>query len=171
MVKMFNISAKGIGIGGFGLLEAVITIIIIGLAMSAVTESFIVGSAKSSNIVNEEIAANVAKRTMAELNYCRNGGEVSGVCTAFKPGTWSKLNFYTSPQGPTNVNNECFYTIIKAQYVDFSDTNGIGTIDGSSKDYIQTLVQTGWFALIGEKCKAPLESYPLVTLSNIYANY
>ncbi|HEC24828.1 MAG TPA: hypothetical protein ENI54_02255, partial [bacterium] len=62
---MFNISAKGIGIGGFGLLEAVITIIIIGLAMSAVTESFIVGSAKSSNIVNEEIAANVAKRTMA----------------------------------------------------------------------------------------------------------
>ncbi|MFW0884933.1 hypothetical protein ACMCNP_07855 [Candidatus Acidulodesulfobacterium sp. H_13] len=166
---MFNV--KGIGIGGFGLLEAVITIIIIGLAMSAVTESFIVGSAKSSNIVNEEIAANVAKQTMAELNYCRNGGSVSGVCTA---NNISSLVFYTSPQGPTNVNNECFYTTIKAQNVDFSDTGGIIVNgNGSSKDYIQTIVQTGWFALIDGECRTPSAgtSYPLVTLSNIYANY
>ena len=52
---------------GFSLIEIVFTIIIIGLAMGAITESFIAGSAKSVNIVNEETAA---------LNYCRNGGTV-----------------------------------------------------------------------------------------------
>lgn len=63
---------------GFGLLETVLTIIIIGLSMSAIIESFIVGSAKSVNIVNQETVVNIAKQTMAEINYCRNGGTVSG---------------------------------------------------------------------------------------------
>ena len=53
---------------GFSLIEIVFTIIIIGLAVGAITESFIAGSAKSVNIVNEETAVNVAKQEMAALN-------------------------------------------------------------------------------------------------------
>ena len=166
---------------GFSLIEIVFTIIIIGLAMGAITESFIAGSAKSVNIVNEETAVNVAKQEMAALNYCRNGGTpTSGVCSAFNNtgsnSTWNNpTTFYISPQGPTNVNNECFYTTITASNVDFTDTNGNGTIplNGSSPDFIQTIVQTGWFASnAGGSCPttAPA-SYPYVTLSTVYANY
>ena len=154
---------------GFSLLEIVITIIIIGLALSAIAESFIVGSAKSVNIVNQQTAVNVAKQTMAELNYCRNGGNVSGVCSAFKGNT----SFYTSPEGPVNINNECFYTTISAANVDFIDTNGNGNISSkSSNNFIQTIVQTGWFALnSGGTCPAAPASYPSITLSTVYANY
>ena len=163
---------------GFSLIEIVFTIIIIGLAMGAITESFIAGSAKSVNIVNEETAVNVAKQEMAALNYCRNGGNVTGangsVCTAFNNSTWGNpSNFFTTPQVPTTpINNECFYTVVNAQNVNFQDTSGNGTIQGSSADFIQTIVQTGWFASnAGGGCPPPPASYPYVTLSTVYANY
>ena len=165
---------------GFSLIEIVFTIIIIGLAMGAITESFIAGSAKSVNIVNEETALNVAKQEMAVLNYCRNGGTpTSGVCSAFNNtdsnSTWNNpTTFYISLQGPTNVNNECFYTKITASNVYFKDKGGNGTIplNGSSPDFIQTIVQTGWFASnAGGSCPTPPASYPYVTLSTVYANY
>ena len=172
---MFKHIKKAKDTGGFSLLEIVITIIIIGLALSAIAESFIVGSAKSVNIVNEETAVNVAKGITAALNYCRNGGTVTGVCSAFNGGTWNNpSSFYTSPQGPTIVNNECFYTTVTAQSVDFQDTSGSGTLEGSGSppDFIQTIVQTGWFALnAGGSCPTPPASYPFVTLSTVYANY
>ncbi len=176
---------------GFSLIEIVFTIIIIGLAMGAITESFIAGSAKSVNIVNEETAVNVAKQEMAALNYCRNGGTVTGVCSAFinngsncnggNPSTWNcPSSFYTTPQVPTNpINNECFYTTVNAQNVDFQDTSGNGYISGSSPDFIQTVVQTGWFVYSGSgNCPAPPTgcpgtpgSCPYITLSTVYANY
>ena len=180
-----NKKIKKIDKNGFSLLEIVITIIIIGLSLSAIAESFIVGSAKSVNIVNEETAVNVAKQEMAALNYCRNGGSVSGVCRAFNntggacnsgnPDTWnSPSSFYTTPEGPTIVNNECFYATITASNVDFKDVGGSGNIRGSSSpfDFIYTIVQTGWFALnAGGTCPAPPASYPSITLSTVYANY
>ena len=182
---MFKHIKKVKNTGGFSLLEIVLTIIIIGLALSAITESFIVGSAKSVNIVNEETAVNVAKREMAALNYCRNGGNpTSGVCKAFNnngnsncqvgnPDTWDCPSSFLIPQGPTLVNNECFYTTVNAQNVDFSDSNGNGIISGSSTtDFIQTIVQTGWFASNADgSCPTPPASYPYVTLSTVYANY
>jgi type II secretory pathway pseudopilin PulG len=185
---MFKHIEKVKNTGGFSLLEIVLTIIIIGLALSAITESFIVGSAKSINIVNEETAVNVAKQEMAALNYCRNGGSVTRVCTAFNNtgsqncngnpnNTWcNPSSFYTSPQGPTIVNNECFYTTVNAQNVDFTDPysgiNGNGKIQNTSNNFIQTIVQTRWFALNGNgTCPAAPASYPFVTLSTVYANY
>ena len=181
---------------GFSLIEIVFTIIIIGLAVGAITESFIAGSAKSVNIVNEETAVNVAKQEMAALNYCRNGGAVTGVCSAFNnsgnpnncngsnQNTWcNPSSFYTTPQVPTaSVNNECFYTIVNANNVNFTDPykgiNGNGYIQNTSppdspSDFIQTIVQTGWFAYSGSgNCPTtPPASYPYVTLSTVYANY
>ncbi|MCL4428986.1 MAG: prepilin-type N-terminal cleavage/methylation domain-containing protein [Deltaproteobacteria bacterium] len=176
---------------GFSLIEIVFTIIIIGLAMGAITESFLAGSAKSVNIVNEETAVNVAKGVMAALNYCRNnegsvsGGGVTGVCSAFQSVTWSNpLNFLLSQtQGPTLVNNECFYTYINAGNVNFSENppgSGIGSISGSGSptDFIQVIVQTGWFSPSAGSCPAAPAgcpgtqgSCPYVTLSTVYANY
>jgi len=172
---------------GFSLIEIVFTIIIIGLAMGAITESFIAGSAKSVNIVNEETAVNVAKQITAELNYCRNNegagsgtGGVAGVCNAFTAGTWSSpSSFYTSPQATTApINNQCFYTAITAQQVNFTDNSGSGTIQGSSNNFIQAIVQTGWSAWSGVSCPAPPAgcpgtpgSCPWVTVSTVYANY
>lgn len=170
-----NIAA---GKKGFSLLEIVVTIIIIGLAMGAITESFIVGSAKTVNIVNEETAVNVAKGIMADLNYCRNGGTVAGVCSAFNGGTWNNPSgFLTSPpQGPSPVNNECFYTTINASNVNFfidnNGGNGNGTIQGSSNNYIQIIAKTGWFAENPPgSCPAAPANYPSVTLSTVYADY
>ena len=169
---MFKHIKKVKNTGGFSLLEIVLTIIIIGLALSAITESFIAGSAKSVNIVNEETAVNVAKREMAALNYCRNGGSVSGVCSAFSSTTWSNPSSINTTQRPINVNNECFYTTVTAQNVGFSDTKGNGTISGSSNDFIQVVVQTRWFASnSGGTCPPVPASYPYVTLSTVYANY
>jgi type II secretory pathway pseudopilin PulG len=172
---MFKHIKKVKNTGGFSLLEIVLTIIIIGLALSAITESFIAGSAKSVNIVNEETAVNIAKQEMAALNYCRNGGNVNGVCSAINNNTWtnpSPSSFYTNPQGPKPVNNECFYTTVNAQNVYFLDSNGNGTIKGSSADFIQTIVQTRWFASNADgSCPTPPASYPYVTLSTVYANY
>ncbi|MCL4428175.1 MAG: prepilin-type N-terminal cleavage/methylation domain-containing protein [Deltaproteobacteria bacterium] len=167
---------------GFSLIEIVFTIIIIGLAMGAITESFIAGSAKSVNIVNEETAVNVAKREMAALNYCRNGGPLtSGVCSAFQTrvgsgsSPWIASLPNPSPQVPTLVNNECFYTTVNPKWVNFTDTNGNGTISvsGSPTDFIQTIVQTGWFAANGggTSCPAVPANYPYVTLSTVYADY
>ena len=190
---MFKHIKKVKNTGGFSLLEIVLTIIIIGLALSAITESFIVGSAKSVNIVNEETAVNVAKREMAALNYCRNGGNpTSGVCKAFNnngnsncqvgnPDTWDCPSSFLIPQGPTLVNNECFYTAVNASNVNFIDNGGSGKIcvPGSpgcglnSNNFIQTIVKTGWFAYSGSgNCPTtPPASYPYVTLSTVYANY
>ena len=169
-----NKKIKKIDKNGFSLLEIVLTIIIIGLSLSAITESFIAGSANSVNIVNEGTAVNVAKQEMAALNYCRNGGNVSGVCSAFNSGTWNNpSSFYTTPEGPTIVNNECFYTTIKALNVNFNDTNGSGAISGNSQDFIQTIVKTRWFALNSDgSCPtSPPASYPSVTVSTIFADY
>ena len=181
---MFKHIKKVKNTGGFSLLEIVLTIIIIGLALSAIAESFIAGSAKSVNIVNEETAVNVAKREMAALNYCRNGGTVgtppNTVCKAFGSGFWNNKNpakYFTSTQGPTNVNNECFYTKISTNCVDFNDTGGSGKIAIVVKcspppGFIQTIVQTGWFASNASgSCPTPPASYPFVTLSTVYANY
>ena len=180
---------------GFSLIEIVFTIIIIGLAMGAITESFIAGSAKSVNIVNEETAVNVAKQEMAALNYCRNGGTVgtppNTVCSAFLNGGGSGSSpWITSFTNPTNlsnfapnqqtqypVNNECFYAIVNARNVYFSDCSGnitSGTSCPPAADFIQTIVKTGWFASNagGGSCPTtPPASYPYVILSTVYANY
>ena len=165
---------------GFSLIEIVFTIIIIGLAMGAITESFIAGSAKSVNIVNEETAVNVAKQEMAALNYCRNGGTpTSGVCSAFDGGFWNNQNpahYFTSPQGPVNVNNQCFYTKISTNCVNFNDNGGTGTIAAGSCNptayFMQAIVQTGWFSANGGgTCPSAPASYPYVTLSTVYADY
>ena len=160
--------------------------------MGAITESFIAGSAKSVNIVNEETAVNVAKQEMAALNYCRNRGIVTGVCNIFNntgnpnctggnQDTWDCPSSFIIPQGPTTVNNECFYTTVKAQNVNFRDTNGNGIIQNTSNNnFIQTIVQTGWFASNagGGSCPTPpagcpgtTGSCPYITLSTVYANY
>ena len=172
---------------GFSLIEIVFTIIIIGLAMGAITESFLAGSAKSVNIVNEETAVNVAKQEMAALNYCRNGESVSGVCSAFKIGvglgsspwiTTSNLSNFAPPQ-KTVINYECFNTTVTASIVNFNDVSGIGTISGSPTNFIQTVVQTGWFSANGggtcpsapAGCPGTAGSCPYVTLSTVYADY
>ncbi len=173
-----------LGRSGFSLLEIIFTIIIIGLAMGAITESFLVGSAKSVNIVNEETATNLAKQIMAELNYCRNGGTpTGGVCTKFNGGTWNSpsSSLDTTQEYPYPINNECYNTSINAQNVYFQDTGGSGTISGSSpSDFIQVIVKTGWFASNagGGSCPAaPVGcpgtpgSCPYVTISTVYANY
>jgi hypothetical protein len=158
--------------------------------MGAITESFLAGSAKSVNIVNEETAVNVAKQEMAALNYCRNGGSVgtkglpgwvcsafnntgSRICNGSNQNTWyCPSSFYTPSLGPTIVNNQCFYTTISASNVDFTDTNGIVTIRGSSPNFIQTIVQTGWFSANGGgTCPKAPANYPYVTLSTVYADY
>ncbi len=51
---MFKRIKKAKDTGGFSLLEIVITIIIIGLALSAIAESFIVGSARNVDIIQLE---------------------------------------------------------------------------------------------------------------------
>ncbi len=171
-----------LGRNGFSLLEIIFTIIIIGLAMGAITESFLVGSAKSVNIVNEETATNLAKEIMAELNYCRNGGTpTGGACTKFNNGTWNNpSSLDTVQEYPYTINNECYNTSINAQNVDFQDTGGSGNITGSSPDFIQVIVQTGWFAgnAGGGSCPAAPAgcpgipgSCPYITLSNVYAKY
>lgn len=112
---------------GFSLLEIVITIVILGISLTAILESFIVGSATSVRIANEVTATNLAKQYMADLNYCSEGGSITntagnagGVCSNFNPpppattpttiwttGTISDYIF--SPQ-VQQINNECFYT-------------------------------------------------------------
>ncbi|MCL4532881.1 MAG: prepilin-type N-terminal cleavage/methylation domain-containing protein [Deltaproteobacteria bacterium] len=172
---------------GFSLIEIVFTIIIIGLAMGAVTESFIVGSAKSINIVNEETALNLAKQEMAALNYCRDGGTpTSGACQAWTTQTstppvspWTTpFKFQEETQPP--INNECFNTKVTAKYVYFNDVNGTGTINlTGSTSFIQAIVQTGWFSANGSvtcpsapaRCPGTEGSCPYVTLSTVYADY
>ncbi len=160
---------------GFSLLEVVITIIIIGLALSAITESFIVGSAKSVNIASEETAMNASKKTISDLDYCRDGGTVGGVCVAFKKGFWNNpSNYYTTPQGPTIINGRCIYLNIVSSCVVFSNSNNGGSIKaGTCGHYIQTVVRTGWFApdASGQCPSSPPPTYPFITISNIYANY
>ncbi len=166
---------------GFSLIEIIFTIIIIGLAMGAITESFIAGSAKSVNIVNEETAVNIVKQTMAALNYCRNGGTIAGICSFEKqknPKTiitiWDNPALLDSTQ-PTPLNNECFYTVATAVCVTLSDTTGKVAITGNcapTANYISAVVNTGWFALnTTGTCPAAPASYPSVTLSTVYANY
>ncbi|MHB8282365.1 MAG: prepilin-type N-terminal cleavage/methylation domain-containing protein [bacterium] len=131
---------------GFSLLEIVITIIILGISLSAILESFIVGSASSVRIANEVTATNLAKQYMADIYYCSEaGGPVynsSGgiICNNFKSangngtgtnningngnsGTsiWNSGasgfgNYIISPQGPVPLNNYCFYTTITPTY-------------------------------------------------------
>ncbi|MHB1694310.1 MAG: prepilin-type N-terminal cleavage/methylation domain-containing protein, partial [bacterium] len=116
---------------GFSLLEIVITIIILGISLSAILESFIVGSASSVRIANEVTATNLAKQYMADIYYCSEaGGPVynsSGgiICNNFKSangnGNGTSIwisgasgfgDYITSPQGPVPLNNYCFYTTI-----------------------------------------------------------
>lgn len=177
-VAMFRRAMKlGKDRNGFSLIEVVITIIIIGLSLSAITESFIVGSAKSVNIVSEETVMNTANQIMSELNYCRNGGTVSGVCVSFKTGFWNNPSgYYTAPQGPISVNGRCLYTRIAANCAVFSNNNngsGGSIRAGACGRYIQVIVRAGWFALNAKgKCPSSLPlTYPFITLSNVYANY
>jgi prepilin-type N-terminal cleavage/methylation domain-containing protein len=126
---------------GFSLLEIVITIIILGISLSAILESFIVGSASSVRIANEVTATNLAKQYMADIYYCSEaGGPVynsSGgkICSNFNSANgnsanatstisiWSTgvsgfSNYITSPQGPIipPLNHYCFYTKITPTY-------------------------------------------------------
>ncbi len=114
---------------GFSLLEIVITIIILGISLTAILESFIAGSATSARIANEITATNLAKQYMADLNYCSEGGSAYGVCFNFNaalPSTrpqpdgisitssiWNGDaaigSYIISPQ-VQQINNECFYT-------------------------------------------------------------
>jgi prepilin-type N-terminal cleavage/methylation domain-containing protein len=170
-----------IGKNGFSLIEIVFTIIIIGLAMGAITESFIAGSAKSINIVNEETALNLAKREMAALNYCRNTGESSPKLIANCP---FENGWPSPPPNPIykysplvyQIKNECFKTVVTANDVNFNDNpNGTGTISPSGNNptyFIQAIVQTGWFSANGSgNCPAVPANYPYVTLSTVYADY
>ncbi len=163
---------------GFSLLEIIVTIIVIAIALVAIVESFIAGSTSSINISNQQTAQNIAKQTMAELYYCRNGG-TTGICS-FKTTTtiWDNPGLLDSTQS-TPLNNECFYTVVKASCAILSDTNGDVSITGSCPapppppaDYISAVVNTGWFALnSGGTCPTPPASYPSVTVSTIFANY
>ena len=103
---------------GFSLLEIVITIIILGISLTAVMESFIAGSATSARIANEITATNLAKQYMADLNYCSEGGKTNGVCCNFNAAPpqggissiWSTGaidSYIISPQ-VQQINNECF---------------------------------------------------------------
>ena len=176
---------------GFSLIEIVFTIIIIGLAMGAITESFIAGSAKSVNIVNEETAMNIAKQTIAAINYCRDGGTpISEVCSAWTTSTptppVSPWITTTLPSTLTQVvsgsiNNECFNTVATAYNGNFEDSNGtIGTNNaGNPITSIQVIVQTGWFSANGGAacpaaptgCPGTPGSCPYVTLSTVFAHY
>ena len=196
---MFKYIKKAKNTGGFSLLEIVLTIIIIGLALSAITESFIAGSAKSVNIVNEETAVNVAKQEMAALNYCRNRGIVTGVCNIFNntgnpnctggnQDTWDCPSSFIIPQGPTPVNNECFYTVVTASNIVLKDNGGSvctssncpPPLPSPSNNIIQTIVKTGWFVSNAgggscpthpAGCPGTTGSCPYITLSTVYANY
>ncbi|RZD15957.1 MAG: prepilin-type N-terminal cleavage/methylation domain-containing protein [Candidatus Acididesulfobacter guangdongensis] len=142
---------------GFSLLEIVITIIILGISLTAILESFIAGSAASVRIANEITATNLAKQYMADLNYCSEGGSVintagntNGVCSNFNAASskggssgsiWSKgatidSYIFQSPQ-VQQINNECFYTAFypsgtneyPTQYITLNDPTGFNSGD------------------------------------------
>ncbi|MHB1679741.1 MAG: prepilin-type N-terminal cleavage/methylation domain-containing protein [bacterium] len=140
---------------GFSLLEIVITIIILGISLSAILESFIVGSASSVRIANEVTATNLAKQYMADIYYCSEAGgpvynssggticnnfnSTNGNGTGTRTGTgniWSSgssfSSYITSPQGPIipPLNNYCFYTTITPTYYSaINSANGNASID------------------------------------------
>ncbi|MHB1645224.1 MAG: prepilin-type N-terminal cleavage/methylation domain-containing protein [bacterium] len=185
---------------GFSLLEIVITIIILGISLSAILESFIVGSASSVRIANEVTATNLAKQYMADIYYCSEaGGHVynsSGgtICNNFNSANgniWNSLssfsNYITSPQGPMPLNNYCFYTTITPTYYStINSANGNASIyingqlnwtpnNNSSAAAIAIVVNTGWYNSIltngTPTCSAPPTAYPSVSLSTIFTNY
>ncbi len=149
ILKLFN-NKKG-----FSLLEIVITIIILGISLSAILESFIAGSASSVRIANEVTATNLAKQYMADIYYCSEaGGHVNNssgvtICNNFgsangngngngnETSIWksgslgSGFSYITSPQGPVPLNNYCFYTTITPTY--YSAINSAG---GNASIYI-----------------------------------
>ncbi|RZD19263.1 MAG: prepilin-type N-terminal cleavage/methylation domain-containing protein [Candidatus Acididesulfobacter diazotrophicus] len=144
LLKLFN-NKKG-----FSLLEIVITIIILGISLSAILESFIVGSASSVRIANEVTATNLAKQYMADIYYCSEaGGPSSGgtICNNFNSANGSSANgsrhsiwniglsgfnqFIISPQGPMPLNNYCFYTTITPTYY-----SAINSANGNASIYI-----------------------------------
>ena len=154
-----------------------ITIIVIAIALTAIVESFIVGSASSVNISNQQTAQNIAKQTMAELYYCRYGG-TGGVCTAFNA-TWeSATNItLTFSQGPTDINNECFYTqgvgnwaILERTAPGYFEYKGIST---TPTKFIRAKITTEWYlpSAGAPPCPTPTVSYPSVVLRTIFAEY
>lgn len=165
---------------GFSLLEIVITIIVIAVSLSAIVESFVIGSVTSVSISNQQVAQNIAKQTMAEFYYCRNGG-TSAICAAFGPSPppsslpWSNPSSLNTTQSISS-NNECFYTTVTANCADVTDTNGDISVSGCPPpplpaSYISAVINTGWFALSGGTCPLPPAAYPSVTVSTIFANY
>ena len=96
---------------GFSLLEIVITIIILGISLSAILESFIVGSASSVRIANEVTATNLAKQYMADIYYCSEaGGPVfnsSGgkICKNFHSANGNSKNKKNSANGNSAKRN------------------------------------------------------------------
>ena len=168
LLKLFN-NKKG-----FSLLEIVITIIILGISLSAILESFIVGSASSIRIANEVTATNLAKQYIADIYYCSEaGGPVynsSGgtICNNFNStngngnSIWSGASgfseYITSPQGPVLLNNYCFYTTITPTYystINSANGNASIYINGqpnwtqnnppTTAAAISIVVQTGWY--------------------------
>lgn len=160
---------------GFSLLEIVITIVILGISLTAILESFIVGSATSVRIANEVTATNLAKQYMADLNYCSEGGSITntagnagGVCSNFNPSpptttpttiwtTGTISDYIFSPQ-VQQINNECFYTTFyPTQHITLTDSAKTGfnsgdvTINSSanpsavSSYAILAVVKTEWF--------------------------
>ena len=159
---------------GFSLLEIVITIIILGISLSAILESFIVGSASSVRIANEVTATNLAKQYMADIYYCSEAGHSGGtICkknfhsangnsangnskSIFLNGASSFINYIISPQGPVLLNNYCFYTKITSTYYStiqspdgnasiYNWTQVSSTSTASSDAAIAIVVQTGWY--------------------------
>jgi prepilin-type N-terminal cleavage/methylation domain-containing protein len=167
LLKLFN-NKKG-----FSLLEIVITIIILGISLSAILESFIVGSASSIRIANEVTATNLAKQYIADIYYCSEGGgpvnNSSGgrlICNNFNSGNGNGIwnanasnfsQYITSPQSPVLLNNYCFYTTITPTY--YSTINSINgnasiinwTQQNSSSTQtaaaIAIVVKTDWYSI------------------------
>jgi len=148
--------------------------------LTAILESFIVGSATSVRIANEVTATNLAKQYMADLNYCSEGGSVAntagnavGVCSNFNPSppnnntatiwtTGTISGYIFSPQ-VQQINNECFYTTFyPTQHITLTDpakkgfNSGDVTINSSavSSYAILAVVKTEWFnnSVYGGKC-------------------
>jgi prepilin-type N-terminal cleavage/methylation domain-containing protein len=171
---------------GFSLLEIVITIIILGISLTAILESFIVGSATSVRIANEVTATNLAKQYMADLNYCSEGGTIYGVCTPTTTTTPpnSPFTIYpdNSPQQVEQINNECFYTAFYPLSITLDGQTGTGSAGdvainpaiSPSPDFFLAIVKTEWFnnGVDGGNCtsfKPPAAAnYPSVTLTMIF---
>ena len=172
---------------GFSLLELVITIIIIGISMSAIVESFLVGAGQSLKIANREVAANLAKETMSQVYYCMYGGDSCGNTTppplsaAWSQSSSSALNAYLDGLAPGSPFSSSgtgydFTTSINASFI--NGAAGPGTwsynpppppLPSTPTPFIMVTVTTSWYNANGGSSRSP--GNPSVVLSAVFANY